>query len=334
MRTPQVRGQLSFADIDRGDDWWAGVKTWFGIDKPGQETQACISDYLARVTPDAPLVADEWGYDLARIRSPRCWWYPYIEPNTTVKHFQVVLDIDASDGVDRVLSGRYAPVPTWTVETKTAGHCHAGWVLDAPVCKTDAAKPKPLHYLARLEETLRRRLEADRGYAGVIASNPVYFEAQTFWGPNRAFQLHTLRTELAATGPIAQHYWRADHATIIGLGRNCTLFELGRHLAYAHWRHLGYDNPQALAEYLNDQLEQLNTREFDTPLQPQEISHITKSLTKWTTTHHTPETFATIQHHRGKKGGSRTSELKAQTSAKNGAKNQSAFNLEAIMKGC
>ena len=42
--------------------------------------------------------------------------------------------------------------PNFIAENPANGHCHAGWVLTEPVCRTDMARLKPLKLLHAVTE--------------------------------------------------------------------------------------------------------------------------------------------------------------------------------------
>lgn len=292
--------QLSFSDVY--PDW---CDSRHG-ERPPAATIEHLDEWVSRYWAHAPFVAVSPAEGLQRVRVPSALQWPYVAPNSSVMHWQVVVDVDRYDGIDAVWSSRVPP-PTWCVETATAGHCHAGWVLSAPVCKTNAAKLAPLELLARLEETLIRRLRADRSYAGVIGRNPAYLGSQTIWGPLEPYSMTTLKAALGLSGSISQRYWMKanSHTETAGLGRNCSLFELVRHDAYRDWRRLwsAPDGAEQLAKVTLSRALQLNSEHFGAPLSTNEVSHIAKSISRWTARNMTATRFSEIQRQRGIRSG-------------------------------
>ena len=112
------------------------------------------------------------------------------------------------------------PTPNLTITRLASEHLHIGWMLARPVLRGEHARAKPLTALARVSEFYCAALEADRGYVGVLASNPLdTAHYATAWLREEPFGLD----ELAAVVP---HGWRRP-ITQPGtdVGRNCWLFD-------------------------------------------------------------------------------------------------------------
>ena len=73
------------------------------------------------------------------------------------------------------------PAPHWISINPENGNYHLGYLLAAPVARTNAARLKPLRYLAAIEHVLAHRLGADVGYVGLITKNPVHSDWWTVW---------------------------------------------------------------------------------------------------------------------------------------------------------
>ena len=72
------------------------------------------------------------------------------------------------------------------------GHAHAAYVLDVPVGRHDAARLRPLRLLAAVERGLTRRLGGDRGYAGLLAKNPLHAHWRVEWRCDVPYSLEGL----------------------------------------------------------------------------------------------------------------------------------------------
>ncbi|MBJ4092112.1 replication initiation protein, partial [Salmonella enterica subsp. enterica serovar Typhimurium] len=205
-------------------------------------------------------------------------------------------------------SDRNAPAPTLTITNPDNGHAHLLYALKTSIRTAPDGKMKPLRYAAAVENALRKKLEADAGYSGLICKNPNHGHWKiAVWQP----ELYTLD-------------WLADFLDLnaandkeivadYGLGRNCTLFDRTRKWAYRAIR-------QGWPEY--DQWLQacyeracVYNLQFAAPLDENEVSAIAKSIAKWTGKNFSKETFSSyvkkthsssIQSLRGRIGGSKS----------------------------
>lgn len=86
------------------------------------------------------------------------------------------------------------PWPNWTVERLASTHVHACLTLKWPVPHGEGAKRNPMRGLARVSEYLAETIQADRGYQGVIAHNPIaqIRQFKTRWGRRQPYTLFTL----------------------------------------------------------------------------------------------------------------------------------------------
>ncbi|MDK4238553.1 MULTISPECIES: replication initiation protein [Corynebacterium] len=80
----------------------------------------------------------------------------------------LVVDIDHNDALIRSMWDRESWRPNAVVENPTNGHAHAVWALKAPFARTEYARRKPLAYATAVVEGLRRSVDGDRGYSGLI----------------------------------------------------------------------------------------------------------------------------------------------------------------------
>ena len=146
--------------------------------------------YLSRY----PLATDNLDVGAWRERRERALRRQYVETSPRAVVAAVVIDVDRPDAVLRAFERPSDhPVPSWVVEGPT-GHGHVGWWLTAPVCRTDAGRVDPLRYLARVTEGLRRSLDGDPAYAGLLTRNPLADGAGVVWGTDATYSLGELRT--------------------------------------------------------------------------------------------------------------------------------------------
>ncbi|MEH5743272.1 replication initiation protein, partial [Klebsiella pneumoniae] len=234
----------------------------------------------------------------------------YIQFNQPHAMFWLGFDVDRT-GAAIDWSDRNAPAPTLTITNPENGHAHLLYALETPVRTAPDGKMKPLRYAAAVENALRKKLEADTGYSGLICKNPNHGHWKiAVWQP----ELYTLD-------------WLADFLDLnaandkeivadYGLGRNCTLFDKTRKWAYRAIRQ-GWPEYDQWLQACYERASAYNLQ-FSAPLDENEVIGIAKSISKWTSRNlsktsfeefvektHTPK----IQSKRGmkSKGGGRPS---------------------------
>ncbi|KAA2242384.1 replication protein RepA, partial [Solihabitans fulvus] len=148
-----------------------------------------------------PLASDDpttgsWRESRAKALTRR-----YLEHSPTALLCMLVVDVDHHDTLLRALEEpRGHAMPTWIAESPT-GRGHVGWILEAPVCRTDSARIAPMRYAARVEEGLRRSLDGDMGYAGLLTKNPLHEHWATTWGTDHLYSLGQLAESLGELMP-------------------------------------------------------------------------------------------------------------------------------------
>ena len=257
--------------------------------------------------PHKPYFSDDLHFGVRIAGKERAILAKYIQFNQPHAMFWLGFDVDrAGAAID--WSDRNAPAPTLTITNPDNGHAHLLYALKTSIRTAPDGKMKPLRYAAAVENALRKKLEADAGYSGLICKNPNHGHWKiAVWQP----ELYTLD-------------WLADFLDLnaaydkeivgdYGLGRNCTLFDRTRKWAYRAIR-------QGWPEY--DQWLQacyeracVYNLQFAAPLDENEVSAIAKSIAKWTGKNFSKETFSSyvkkthsssIQSLRGRIGGSKS----------------------------
>lgn len=231
-----------------------------------------------------------------------------IQPNTLKRMTCVCFDVDRP-GAALDWSDRNAPAPSLSVMNPANGHAHLIYLLHAPVAVSDAARLKPMQYLAAIQEGLRRRLDADRGYAGLVVKNPLHPHWVTRqWADD--YGLHELADNVMLPTPYEMRR-RVHDEDYAGLGRNCTLFEMARRRAYRlvrdYWRPGG---DTAFDDAVMAMVEEVAAGVIANPLSSAEMRSIARSVAKWVWQRFTPEKFRAIQAARGsRKGASKRERL-------------------------
>lgn len=272
------------------------------------------------VTTMTNLWVDRWGLLSAgaaagdtkdavrRMQGSKAVKHRFIQANPRRMQNALVIDIDRASAVmDALEKPHDHPDPSWVIETDRGAH--VGWWLASPVCRSEFAARRPVRYAARVQEGLIRTLGADPAYTGFITRNPVFPHlrpGEVIWGSDKAYELRDMRTQaMPRQLPRTAAKSRSD------LGRNCALFEQGRHEVYALNRAMGYPGADALYRAALSHLLDLNgaipTRAGG-PLALNEVRCIARSMAKWTADEHTPASFSAYQAKAGAKGGKKSAE--------------------------
>lgn len=269
--------------------------------------------------PFFPLASDDLLAGVYRHSRQEALGLRYIEANPEAVSNLLVVDIDHGDAALRALGTR--PLPHVIVETPKNGHAHAVWALRAPIPRTEYARRKPLAFAAAVTEGLRRAVDGDKGYSGLLTKNPIH---QAWWtyavaDSNTLYSLDELAAGLGDDMPPAR--WRQTktyRANPAGLGRNCAIFESARIWAYREARLIRLRNEYptrqdtiALSNAITMHVNELNTA-YSEPLPQSETNAIAGSIHRWITHKFTgwtdsrtvnQATFITIQSARGKRSG-------------------------------
>jgi len=263
-----------------------------------------------------PLASDDLRRGIYRTARADARGRKYVEANPAALSNLLVVDVDHPDAVMRSLWNRHKWLPNAVVENPANGHAHAVWALAEPVTRTEYAHRKPLAFAAAVTEGLRRSVDGDAAYSGLITKNPEHDAWDAWWTSDRLHSLGELAGHLDAAGYMPAQSWRRTRRrNPVGLGRNCAIFETARHWAYREIRHHWGDSAGLRAAILAH-VHELNAG-FSEPLAASEARDIAHSIHKWITTCSRmwadgpavyEATFSTIQAARGRKGGTKSGE--------------------------
>jgi replicase family protein/primase-like protein len=191
------------------------------------------------------------------------------------------------------------PRPNIIMVKPRNGHAHAAYLMAEPVATHSAARLEPLRFFAAVERGIARRLGADRQFAGLITKNPLHPDWQVEWRREEPYTLHELGESLF------ERDMRPDGtiSTTHGAGRNVTVFDELRRIAYREFRQFKRENAP-FAAWLRRCEEialALNTQ-FPRALPLSEVRSIAKSVARWTWKRFSLESFSALQSFRGKQG--------------------------------
>lgn len=235
--------------------------------------------------PVWPLAADDYTAGIYRMARGPALERRYVEANPHAISNLLVVDVDHPDSALRALSAAGShPMPTAVVENPSNGHAHVVWALAEPVTRTEYAHRKPIAYAAAVTEGLRRAVDGDKGYNGLLTKNPTHEGWSTHWIGPHLRSLDELAHGLGDFMP--PHGWRRTKSrrdNPVGLGRNCSLFETARHWAYREVRH-HWGDPDGLGTAIHQKAATRNVELFPEPLPASEVRAIAASITRWITT--------------------------------------------------
>lgn len=256
-----------------------------------------------------PLASDDLQQGIYRMSRDSALGLRYIEANPHAMSNLLVVDIDHEDAALRAMWERSAWLPNAIVENPANGHAHAVWALREAVTRTEYSRRAPLAFAAAVTEGLRRSVDGDQAYSGLITKNPTHEAWESHWLTDHLYELDELRKHLDGSGFMPPASWtRTRRRRPIGLGRNCDIFESARTWAYREVRN-HWGDPSGLHTAITSHVHALNA-EYTEPLRHSEAKAIAESIWRWITTTSRiwrdgpavyEATFTLIQHHRNAK---------------------------------
>ena len=233
-------------------------------------------DLFRSRVPARPYCTDELGAGL-RIRDKETALakrYVQVNPPPTVGY--LVFDVDR-EGAAFAWEQHNLPAPSWAAINPANGHAHLAYAIQTPVVRTDAARVKPLKFLAAIQGAMTAQLGADPGYSMLITKNPLNPSWRVLSHDSAVYELH----QLAEYVDLKAKRLKRD---ALGLGRNCDLFDSLRHRAY---REVGAFREggcyETWAKSILATARKLNN--YPQPLPDSEVKATAKSISKWVWRH-------------------------------------------------
>ena len=165
------------------------------------------------------------------------------------------------------------PAPSITTINKANGHAHLLYKLTSPIPTSDRARQAPILYLNAIKKAYQTKLGADTGFAELITKNPLNDGWRTIC-ENKSYELNELvefveLPKLTLAMPVCE---------LVGLGRNCSIFEgvrlIGYKLVFSH------TDLNSFAASILALCESQNAS-FAATLSDREIKQIAKSISNW-----------------------------------------------------
>ena len=261
--------------------------------------------FLQNRIPKKPYCTDDLH---AGIR-PRSYLHAikhrYIQVNPPHLRVFMLFDIDREGGA-LAWEDNGLPMPAWATINRENRHAHLAYALAAPVLTADfGGRQAALRYLAAIEAAYREKLGGDDGFASLITKNPVHPHWELLQGDPEAVRGYDLPylADFIDLQRIKPYVGRTNPEAV-GLGRNCTVFNVVSRWAYKsvlQFKHDGYTRTGWQKE-VDYQCLKVNG-DFPTPMLPNEVKCIAKSIGGWVWTHFTPQNKAAwhaAQNHRRK----------------------------------
>lgn len=221
---------------------------------------------------------------------------PYIQVNPPLMTIYFVFDDDKDNSALSWFDADL-PAPLWTTQNPESTHCHHCYKLEIPVCTSEFASIKAIKYAQAVYYAYALKLGADLNYSHLITKNPLHPQWRTTYWVDRAYSLDYLADFVDLPKKIPKKL------EVIGLGRNVTMFEKGRHWAYKAIRdYMHHNSSYEWERAVRTQIEAINNG-FEQPLPYSEVKATAKSIAKWVWQRFSYGEFSEIQAKRGAKGG-------------------------------
>lgn len=233
--------------------------------------------------------------------------YQYLQLNPRWGRVWLAFDVDRPQAAFAAEDAGLPP-PTWAATNRATGHAHLVYGLMVPVLMVAAVpiKYKPIRFLSVIESCFREKLNADRGYVGLLTKNPLHPRWRIMRGPRTGYELGELAEHVPDDFVVPKPRRASDLSGLVGLQRNVALFDAVRVWAYEEIRrfdHEAYDWKTAVIDYAHDVNDTFSVS--NEPLGVNEVNGIGRSVAKWVTQHHgeAHSKFIERQRWRGGKGG-------------------------------
>ena len=246
--------------------------------------------------PNKPYCMDEKpGYMLIRTKAIAVK-KPYIQVNPPLTTIYFVFDDDKEDSALSWFDAGL-PQPFWTTQNPLNGHCHHCYKLEIPLCTSEFASVKAIKYAQAVYYAYALKMGADLGYSELITKNPLHPQWRTTYWTKQAYSLDYLADFVDLPKKLPKKL------EVVGLGRNVTMFEKGRHWAYKAIRdYMHHNSSHEWERAVRAQIEAINSG-FEQPLPYSEVKATAKSIAKWVWQRFSYGDFSEIQAKRGAKGG-------------------------------
>jgi len=224
--------------------------------------------------------------------------FPYIQVNAPWLTVCLLFDIDRP-GAAGAWCAADLPEPVATVENRANGHAHTIFALSAPVLTGWNARRKPQALLAAIYGAMAERMNADPGYSGLIAKNPLAGRAwHVLWSSFPARYELKFLAEFLDDRELNRHLPRkANRVHLAGIGRNVDTFHAVRTWSYRAIKRYWDGTAADWYKAVEFQVQDVNSY-YQNPMPYPECRGIAKHIAKWTWQHFSPAGFSAVQRAR------------------------------------
>lgn len=266
-------------------------------------------DSFQETLPKKPYCTNDLSQGLLIRPKEMAIKFKYLQPDHPYYQNYLILDLDYESSLIEILYSMVGvPLPNLLVENKENGRSHIFFNLKTPIYKTNASKLKPIIYANAILKRLQALFNADVGYSGLIAKNPL----------NQHWIAHTLRSTPYSLNELADKLeidWKEANKPVkqsdaIGLGRNCYIFHTARFWAYKAVREFRGKTYNQWLQTVIDHCLKLNEG-ITEPMQYGEIKGISKSIARycWKRDGYAYQEFIDRQRRKGALGGKKSKRL-------------------------
>lgn len=260
-------------------------------------------EFYLQTLPERPYCTNRLGRLL--IRSPdKAAGYSMIQHNSPLMWRWMVFDIDGNDSFTRA-EDRGCPPPTFIALNPKNGHGHAAYLLETPVSAFEKSSRRAMRFFEDVERGFTYKLGADPAYASFLSKNPLSTQWETSWQAVIPYHLETLNDYLTRADKR-----KAPKREGSVFGRNSTIFDAMRGIAYRQWRDFKKrgESVECFSDMLCKAVDHIN-RGFPASLSHAEVKGIARSVGKWVWEKFSVERFSALQRSRGRKSWSKTETL-------------------------
>lgn len=271
-------------------------------------------DSFQETLPKKPYCTNDLSQGLLIRPKETAVKFKYLQPNHPFYQNYLILDLDYESSLIEILySMTGIPMPNLLIENKDNGRSHIFFTLKTPIYKTNASKIKPIIYANAVLKRLQSLFNADVGYSGLIAKNPIHEQWRAYTLRDKPYSLNELASKLEIDWKEANKPIKQDEA--IGLGRNCYVFHTARFWAYTAVREFRGKTYNQWLQTVIDHCLKLNEG-ITEPMQYGEIKGIAKSIARycWKKDAYHYQEFIQRQAYKGTLGGVKSGEVRRKNS--------------------
>jgi hypothetical protein len=227
----------------------------------------------------------------------------HLEFNTRGCLGWLVFDLDKPDSFES-WDRAGLPPPNFYAQNRSSGHGHLGYCLRRPVGLLGHSRRRPIELAADVQRGMTRRLGADlQQSAGQEPGACKVGQHVVCAAPLALIELFEMLDKRDMARP-------ASRREVLGVSRNCDLFDAIRQHAYKQVLTFKRGGSAAWFDHLLGMALAVN-QEFAFPLSVSEVCQIARSVANWTWRTFSDARFSQIQARRGSSGGHKSGQRRS-----------------------